>query len=219
MLLKSKGKTDKKPVTLSLWADNEVPQMCPIRHLLAYIYLADIKNGFLYPGSDQGHISYDQYQSEFQSVCEMIIGRSGPFGTHSGRKTAYLFAVWGGGSDADIMLSARHKTVTNAMKYKRDASYLLHLAQANDLNFASIVSKWRSIFVANVQMGRKVTKIESREIESLSEFAVNFVYKLCRCHGCGVLYTLEVIIEFDKPMSFMDEIISLCKGHLPLQIQ
>ena len=42
---KIKGKSDKKPVTLSLWADNDVPQLCPIRHLLAYVHVTGIKNG------------------------------------------------------------------------------------------------------------------------------------------------------------------------------
>ena len=215
---KVKGKTDKRPVTLSLWADNEVPSLCPIRHLLAYVHLTGLKDGFLFPGNDNGHISYDQFQSEFQSVCEMLIERPGPFGTHSGRKTAYLFAVWGGGADADIMLSARHKTINNAIKYKRDASYLLHLAHANDLNFSSIVTKWRSIFVANVQMGRKVNRNGSREFVSLAQLASNFVSKMCHCNDGGVLSTIDAIMEFQKPMSSMDEIVSMCKGHLPHHI-
>lgn len=185
-----------------------------MRHLLAYVYLSGVNDGFLFPGNDNGHISYDQYQSEFQSVCEMLIERLGPFGTHSGRKTAYLFAVWGGGADSDIMLSARHKTVSNAMKYKKDATYLLHLANANDLNFASIISKWRSIFVANVQMGRKVNKNSGR-IKSLPEFANFFVTKLCFGDGKSVLSTVEAILEFEKPKSSMDEIVLMCKGHLP----
>ncbi len=42
---KVKGKTDTKPVTLSLWADNEVHQLCPVR-LLAYLHITGIKKVF-----------------------------------------------------------------------------------------------------------------------------------------------------------------------------
>ena len=43
------GKSDKKPVTLTLWADDVIPHFCPVRSLLAYIYASKIKGGYLFP--------------------------------------------------------------------------------------------------------------------------------------------------------------------------
>lgn len=43
------GKSDQKPVTLMLWADNDIPNLCPIRHLLVYLYESKICSGFIFP--------------------------------------------------------------------------------------------------------------------------------------------------------------------------
>ena len=148
----------------------------------------------------------------------MLVERRGPFGTHTNRKTGYLFAVWGGGSDSDIMMAARHKTISNAIKYKRDAQYLLHLAMSHDVNFGAIVSKWRSIFVADVQMGRKLNKQGHQQVRDLHAVSTKFVSEMCKCDGKGVLETVKAIMDFDKPVSSMDEIIAMCEGHLPKPI-
>jgi hypothetical protein len=41
-----KGKADPIPVTLMMWFDHEFPEFCPVRHLLAWLYLSGIKEGF-----------------------------------------------------------------------------------------------------------------------------------------------------------------------------
>ncbi|KAH9148838.1 hypothetical protein AeRB84_007935, partial [Aphanomyces euteiches] len=51
------GKSDDVPVTLTLWADNDLPHLCCVRLLLAYIGLSGISNGYLFPGKSEGHIS------------------------------------------------------------------------------------------------------------------------------------------------------------------
>ena len=45
------------------------------------------------------------------------------WGTHSCRKTGYLFAIWGGGNMQDIMSCARHKKQETALKYAQDSKY------------------------------------------------------------------------------------------------
>ncbi len=72
--------------------------------------------------------SYSDVLSAWKNLCGIILERIGKFGSHSGSKTGYLFGVWGGAQDTDLMLSARHKTVKNAMVYKHDAAFLLSLA-------------------------------------------------------------------------------------------
>jgi hypothetical protein len=63
-------------------------------------------------------ISYSDVLAAWKNLCGTLLEREGKFGAHSGRKTAYIFAVWGGAQDTDVMLSARHKTIKNVMKCK-----------------------------------------------------------------------------------------------------
>jgi hypothetical protein len=43
--LKVQGKSDPVPVTLMLWANDNVPELCPVRHLLCFLYLTGITEG------------------------------------------------------------------------------------------------------------------------------------------------------------------------------
>jgi hypothetical protein len=128
-----------------LWPDAEMPEFCPIVHLLAYVYLTGTASGYLFPKReylesppDNGiigegmQIQYNAFQDRYKALCKKFVLRKGPFGTHSSRKTSYLFAVWGGGQESEMMQCARHKTVTNALKYKRDATFLLNIAMKNN---------------------------------------------------------------------------------------
>jgi hypothetical protein len=49
LALRVSGKTDQVWKTLILWRKDDVPEFCPVRHLLCYVHLAEIKNGFLFP--------------------------------------------------------------------------------------------------------------------------------------------------------------------------
>jgi hypothetical protein len=44
-----KGKTDNVGVHLLVHADNEIPQLCPIRALMMYLHVSGIRSGFLFP--------------------------------------------------------------------------------------------------------------------------------------------------------------------------
>jgi hypothetical protein len=129
-------------VTLLINRDDHTPELCPVRHILAWIYLLGIKSGYIFPDEktltamiDTGnthplkydnpsnHISYSVFQHRFKSACEEIItDRAGPWGTHSCRKTFYLLGIWGKGSLEALMQDARHKTIKNAQIYAKDAS-------------------------------------------------------------------------------------------------
>ena len=100
LTLKVKGKCDPRPVTLMIWSDEVIPQLCPVRHLLVYVHLACGTNDeYLFSGDKNGHFSSGAFQDRFKGICNKILDRDGPFGTHSCRKTAYLLAVWGGGEE------------------------------------------------------------------------------------------------------------------------
>ena len=121
-------KNDPVPVSLMLWEEGERPQMCPVRHLLTYLSLINYKSGYLFPndlsdlhGNYTDHVPYQTFLNEFNEVCKLVLNRPGPFGTHTMRKTAYLFAIWGKAEEVELMVSARHKTVKSSIKYRKDA--------------------------------------------------------------------------------------------------
>jgi hypothetical protein len=108
---------------LSMFVDDEFPQLCPIRALLLYISLSGIKKGYIFPKFLPGygtnvatnaesstdstgeedestlHYPYSAFISKMKCLLTVIIGRekcpTDIFGTHILRKTAYLFAIFG----------------------------------------------------------------------------------------------------------------------------
>ena len=47
--VKVKGKSDDNPHILMIWRNEKVPELCLIRHLLAWIQLGSRKTQFLFP--------------------------------------------------------------------------------------------------------------------------------------------------------------------------
>jgi hypothetical protein len=108
---------------LSMYVDDEYPQLCPIRALLLYISLSGIKEGYIFPKFLPGygtnvatneessteptgdenestlHYPYSAFITRMKCLLTVIIGRekcpTDIFGTHILRKTAYLFAIFG----------------------------------------------------------------------------------------------------------------------------
>ncbi len=141
------GKADPSPVTLMMWFDHELPEFFPVCHLLAWLKLSGIKDGFFFPdcnfltttivnnpswgGVCTEPISYADVLAAWKNLCSSILERDGKIVAHSGHKQHICLVFWGGAQDTDLMLSARHKMIKNALKYKCDASFLLALAQKN----------------------------------------------------------------------------------------
>jgi hypothetical protein len=43
------GKADKRPITLTMWYDNDFPEFCPVRHLLLFLGKTGITSGYFFP--------------------------------------------------------------------------------------------------------------------------------------------------------------------------
>jgi hypothetical protein len=115
------GKADPNPITLMMWFDHESPEFCPVWHLLAWLRLSQIQDGYFFPsynflnttiindaswnGFCGEPISYSDVLASWKNLCSTMLEWVGRFGSHSGRKTGYLFGVWGGAQDTDLMLS------------------------------------------------------------------------------------------------------------------
>ena len=188
------------PKTLMMWYDPEFPELCPVRHILAWIGMSGIKSGAIFPSVEfltnniignkdfNGHvpkdkndlskdssISYITYLNFVKSVCNKVIERKRKWGAHVGRKTGYLFGVWGGGADIDLMNAARHKSLKNAAKYKKDASLLLELAKANDAEMVNRTPKWKSLYSDASQLAVPINAINRPNYKPIHELASIFL--------------------------------------------
>ncbi|KAJ3258571.1 hypothetical protein HK103_003531 [Boothiomyces macroporosus] len=166
-----RGKTDNNRVDLFLWVDDENPKFCPIRHLLVYVYFLNLQQGHLFPDTAELHdrpgtgiyntwLPYDKFHKHFVKLCKTISNEEEEegeelklkWGTHTLRKTGYLFAIWGAEENLDqyhlIMQSARHKNVVCAMKYEQDARTQYLMASYCDQDPRKLVSKWKPVIVA-----------------------------------------------------------------------
>ena len=150
LVFKVHGKSDIEYKYLVLWACHDKPELCPVRHLLVYIHLCNITEGYLFPNLDDSdnRKTYDSFLNYLKRKISPVLTRDMPITTHSFRKTGYLFACWGGGEFAVIMDSARHKTHAVAMNYYRDAKTTLHLMMlSGDSNEDNIIPDWKAVIV------------------------------------------------------------------------
>lgn len=186
LAIQIQGKTDVRPVVLMLHSDPRLPELCPVKFLMLYLSLINYKCGFLFPNlnaiktrsgvftNEADVMDYSYFLDRFVKLCKSLFKRSGPFGTHTCRKTAYLFAIWGGAPDDEMMKAARHKSLKTAMKYKRDASLLHHLAmRKNYMNFISLLPTWCPIYVEELQMAREI--VDENNFKSIPQYLEVFV--------------------------------------------
>ena len=174
------GKNDPVPVELILFHDRENPEFCPVQHLLAYIRLAGVEGGYIFPppnsllrsptGNYHEHYDYVEFLMALKGLVQNNLKRADKageiYGTHILRKTGYLFAIFGvlrgyahetdTVSDlqmANILKSARHSSVANAQTYARDAMTLYSWndrAAAGTAVDTNSVSRWESIHISTV---------------------------------------------------------------------
>ena len=204
-----------------LWLD-DIALLCPVRHLLSYIHLVGHRSGALFPNQtalnefilntpDSRHIdpgewntkreeypnciSYSTFNHIIVGLCGQLLQRNGPWGTHSLRKTSYLLAVWGGANIADIMPSARHKSIKEAQGYQRDAQFQLEIAKVNGLELGGVVSKWRPNFCSNLQLGRQLNSKRRIIGNDLFGLADRYIKVICGMPPDNPNYSIISVVE------------------------
>jgi hypothetical protein len=70
-------------------------------------------------------------------------------------------------------LAARHKSIQNALKYKKDADYCLELARSSPNDVSLGTPTWRAIWCENHQLARSVNGNLSN-YKSLDILAANY---------------------------------------------
>ena len=155
-------------------------------------------------------IKYKHYQKQFKLDCQSLFKRDGPFGTHTCRKTGYLFAIWQEGEWEEIMSSARHSDLKSAQKYSLDSKYLWHLAKENNSPFAHTMGKFRPIFAKSEQLGRCLNEQGSLHYQPVFMLANNFLTNLCRIEknslNFSISYVFEKAFSYNCTSSLMEQI-------------
>jgi len=218
LVVKVMGKTDSRPVNLTLWADHDNPEFCPVLHLQVYLYIARLKDGHLFPPIEEilagkevhtSWLSYQIYQSRFVQICRQLFPRQSKWGTHTMRKTAYLFAVWGGGEFEIVRRSARHEDSKTAKQYEQDANYLLTASKSTGSDVASIVSKWKPVMIENAQMARSF--IDASLQKPLFDLCSSFLEDSCQVRrnspNFGVKYCLQKAFAYKNSTTTIDKVI------------
>ena len=150
MALWVRGKADKDYVLLSLWRDDENPEFCPIRAVLIYLAAANLSGGCLFPvykdlekhhvdntqaKSFKEHVSYNYIRIEMKKAIDSCFGgdkhafaaHECKVGTHTMRKTAYLFAVFSVLSKYDLQ----------GRSVIRDGAYRIQPLEMDDIEKAA----------------------------------------------------------------------------------
>ena len=196
-------------------------------HLLVYLHLSGIRSGYLFPSkkaltsfietppedfrvTEDMRLPYDSYQAAYKKICKSQFDRSGPFGSHTNRKTAYLLAIWGGGKTEDMMQSARHKSQESSMRYSRDSSSLLVVAEKNSFGIGIPRLKFNPPFILNVQMAKNLNRQNWKNTRALHILARNYVVDLChvniQLHSYTPNSVLEACLRLKRQPSEVDKV-------------
>jgi hypothetical protein len=214
------GKTDQVWKTLILWRKDYVPEFCPVRHLLCYVHLAEIKNGFLFPNLKKktDKHQYNGMLDLLKSRFRRILDRDQSITTHTFRKTGYLFAKWGGGDMDTIMKSAHHKNFATASLYMQDADFQLQYAESLDNNSRYQVPRFKMSIILNETSGRR-TNESALPFQSLFQLSQAFITDIgvARAHRRRntPLLVVQEAINFKTPTNLNEDLQKILKASVP----
>lgn len=182
MLFKVKGKADKHYVYLSLKRNDEFAQLCPVRHLLFYLHVTGIKEGFIFPDLIRKKDKYDYklFNNMMKDLIKDQLGKTERISTHFLRNTGYLFAKFGEGTFEVIQRAARHKSTTTAVGYYSDAETLFNSFKGTEAALMNKVPKWHDLWVNNTESYRTM---HSGRVYTLEQLANMFTQDIFGRHN------------------------------------
>ena len=185
------GKRDNHWKYFTIWADNEYPELCVVRHLLIYIYLTDMNGGYMFPGWTElmhppsdgiylTHVAYNTFEKYFKTLLAKILPNGGTYlkmGLHMFRKTGYKFAIWGHGLWEAIKRDARHKDDADAYKYAGD-SWSTMRTQEILMDPLNNVKKYKGSYLQNIDAAAVDCQTSTAAGTELRQLAKEYVDSL-----------------------------------------
>lgn len=216
LLFKVKGKADKHDVYLSLKRNDEFLHLCPVRHLLFYLHIADIKEDakFIFPDliRKKDKYEYKQFNDMIKDLIKHQLGKSENISTHFLRNTGYLFAKFGEGTFQLIQRAARHKSATTALGYYSDAETLFNSFKGTEAALINKVPKWHDLWVNNIESYRT---LHAGTVYSLEQLAAMFTQEIFGRHNnvkpveksafFNLVQVLEFISRKGKQLTVLEE--------------
>jgi hypothetical protein len=253
LAMEVQGKCDEEPITMAMWDDSECPDFSPSRVLMIWIALTGIKGGNLFPCKMQlaeqcvmptMHLDYDDYLEELKFLCAQVLKidmeseamKKQIIGTHTGRKTAYLFAFWGVQcaykrkeltkvEEANILQSARHKDVSSAAKYLSDSATIYELLNKLDPDDPRHhVGVWKAIHIKTHVSWESINHPSKKFIKPPAQLADWYVFEKLgitrdsNFGGWSLLAIHEAACAYKPKMLCTVELQELLSKNLPSDI-
>jgi hypothetical protein len=221
MVFKVKGKRDTTHKLLVLWRCDDVPTLCPVRHLLLYLHVRGITNGFIFPSMNENKkFGYHEFSRLIAKKFLPILGYKRKLTTHLFRKTGYLFAVFGGGSFDIIRVAARHKSADVALEYYDDALTLKNMAEDNGvINSENRVQKWQPSYLLNTENAINLnTAMYGYRNVALLDLAESWAAQLCGFSDIATIRAnlsscINLMHEKGSPISIFERVQSVIKDY------
>lgn len=175
-----------------LFLNNDYEDIDPVRNLLAWLNLIGWKGGFLFPSEEelnnppsngiyQTHMSDDSLRDKLDVMYRDVLNRTDRLGTHTFRKTGYLFSRLGGGDWHGIMQAANHKTYEIADRYDKGLACLGNLIRLNG-DLRNMVGVWHSPRAIPSENFRRVCAPGAQFQKPLHELAEGFMRHVIGIH-------------------------------------
>jgi len=141
---------------LCLWSNDEAPDLDPVRHLLAHLWIIGWKGGSLFPSFEElanppadgickTKMTEDDLCSILMPICKDVLEREEKLGSHTARKTGHLFAALMGCTHvAFMMLGANHKCPKVAKDCIQDAMGIVQVCNTFNDRSQKVGAMWRS---------------------------------------------------------------------------
>jgi hypothetical protein len=221
-VIKIKGKAQRDSWQyLVLWQYDDVPTLCPVHHLLLYLYLRDIKEGYVFPNfHDSSPFDYHKFNDICKNKLTPVIGKEVKMTSHLYRTSGYLFAILGGGDLNIIRKAARHKSMTIAMSYFQDAEtkrIITNLVESFDP--ANQVPKWKVLYLdRNHSNASALDAAPSAPLEELARTFTNSIFgdnSAIRDQLHNLSCFLKQFSRFKPNLSPMEEMQLACSDCTP----
>lgn len=124
-----------------MWGDSVCADLDIVRHLFAFLYAINWKDGYLFPSTNElcnlpsdgvytTNIEEDEMYSTLGYIYRTVLRRKNKLGTHAARKFAYLWAQICGAKDTvQVMTAADHDCMKVVMPYERDESAIMEVTK------------------------------------------------------------------------------------------
>jgi len=157
-----------------------------IRHLFAFLYAINWKGGFLFPsraeindppadGIYKTMIGEDELLAALTFIFVTVLKRMDKLGSHTGRKSGYLWGKIRGAIGAeDLMMAADHDSLKVAERYLRDASSIMQVNMVFQ-DPKQKLGQWRSPHCSGDETAARSAAPGAKWQKPLTELIVGFI--------------------------------------------